>query len=276
MTRRDWILCAASSLAFARTEKLSIGVTDWNLNLGADPEAVALASKLGFEGVQISFGRKLTDDKMPLDNPEIIGRYLALSKQFKIPIDGTCVDRLHDNGLKSDPLAPKFVSDAIRLTKALNTQVVLLPFFGKWALQTRAEMDYVGDALRDLAPEAQKSGVVLGIEDTISAEDNARIMDRSRAATVKVYYDVGNSTNAGFKPADEIRWLGKDRICQFHFKDNPHYLGEGSIQFAPIVHAIRDIGYSGYANLETDAHPDTLEADLRRNLLYIRKVMTEA
>ena len=27
----------------------------------------------------------------------------------------------------------------------------LLPFFGKWALQTQAEMDYVGDALREVA-----------------------------------------------------------------------------------------------------------------------------
>src|ERR1035441_9297067 len=37
---------------------------------------------------------------------------------------------------------------------------------------------------------------------------------------LKVYYDVGNCTQAGFDVVKEIRWLGKDRICQFHFKDN--------------------------------------------------------
>ena len=126
-----------SRLAIARGETLRIGVTDWNLNLGANPEAVPLAAKLGFDGVQISFGRKLVDDKMPADNPEIIARYLSLSRQNKIPIDGTCVDRLHDNGLKSDPLAPKWVLDSIRLTKALDTKVLLLPFFSRWALQTK-------------------------------------------------------------------------------------------------------------------------------------------
>ena len=52
---------------------------------------------------------------------------------------------------------------------------------------------------------------------------------------VLVYYDVGNSTIAGFDPVKEIRWLGKDRICQFHLKDNPHFLGEGKIQFGPIA-----------------------------------------
>jgi sugar phosphate isomerase/epimerase len=281
ITRRKFIgstiaagLC--SRLAIAGEQALRIGVTDWNLNLGANPEAVPLAAKLGFDGVQISFGRKLVDDKMPADNPEVIARYLSLSRQYKIPIDGTCVDRLHDNGLKSDPLARKWVLDSIRLTKALNTNVLLLPFFGRWALQTKAEMDYVGDALRDLAPEATKAGVVLGLEDTISAEDNVRIMERSRSASVLVYYDVGNSTEAGFDPVKEIRWLGKDRICQFHLKDNPHYLGEGSIQFGPIMRAIREIGFSGYANLETDVPAKQLDADLRRNLAYIRNVMARS
>jgi L-ribulose-5-phosphate 3-epimerase len=280
-TRRKFVGSAlaagvCSRFAIAREWTLPIGVTDWNLNLGANPAAVPLAAKLGFQGVQISFGRKLVDDKMPVDDPAVIARYLSLSRQYKIPIDGTCVDRLHDNGLKSDPLAPKWVLDSIRLTKALNTKVLLLPFFGRWALQTKEEMDFVGDALRDLAPEATKAGVILGLEDTISAEDNVRIMERSRSASVLVYYDVGNSTEAGFDPVKEIRWLGKDRICQFHLKDNPHYLGEGSIQFGPIMRAIRDIGFSGYANLETDVPAKQLDADLRKNLAYIRNVMARS
>ena len=171
-------------------------------------EAVALAANLGFEGVQISFGRKLVDDKMPVDDPEVIARYLSLSQQYKIPIDGTCVDKLHDNGLKSDPLARKWVLDSIRLTqKPLDTKGYLQPLFLRWALQTKAEMDYVGDALRDLAPEGTvEPGVILGLEDTISAEDNVRIMERSRSTSVLVYYDVGNSTEAGFDPVKEIRW----------------------------------------------------------------------
>jgi len=263
-------------MAFAKQEKLRIGVTDWNLNLGANPEAVPLAAKLGFEGVQMSFGRQLVDGKMPTDNPEVIARYLSLSKQYRIPIDGTCVDKLHENGLKSDPLAPKWVLDSIRLTKALNAQVLLLPFFGRWALETKDEMDHVGDALRDLGPEATKAGVILGLENTISAEDNVRIMERSRSASVLVYYDVGNSSAAGFDPVKEIRWLGKDRICQIHLKDNPHYLGDGKIQFAPIMRAIRDIRFWGFANLETDSPSKQLEADMRKNLAYIRNLMAQS
>ncbi len=266
--------CCAGRPGFGRPASLHIGVTDWNLHLSANPQSVPSAARLGFAGVQISFGARLINDKLPADQPEITAQYLALSRQNNLPIDATCVDRLHYDGLKNDPQAAKWVRDSIRLNQQLNAKVLLLPFFGPKAIKTSDEMHYVGDALRDLAPEAAQAGVILGIEDTISAEDNVRIMDRSRSVNVLVYYDVGNSTVAGFDPVKEIRWLGKDRICQFHFKDNPHYLGKGKIQFEPIVQAIKDINWSGWINLETDAHPAMLDADLRRNLAYVRKVLS--
>jgi sugar phosphate isomerase/epimerase len=278
LTRRDLLRSAAvaglgSSLLRSAPGKLRIGVTDWNLRLGAKPEAVALAAQLGFDGVQVSFGRRLVDDKLPLDRPELIARYRALSAEHKIPIDGTCVDKLHDNGLKSDKLAVRWVLDSIRLTQALHTEVLLLPMFGNWAVKSPAERDYVGDVLRDLAPDAEKAGVVLGLEDTISAEDNVRIMDRARSKNVLVYYDVGNSTKNGFDVVKEIRWLGKARICQIHLKDNPNYMGEGTINFGDVVQAIRDIGFNGWCNLETDTKPgSTVEADMRKNLAFIRAV----
>jgi sugar phosphate isomerase/epimerase len=281
ITRRSFLGSAVaaglcSPLVFAKGKGVRIGVTDWNLSLGTNPDAVPLAAKLGFDGVQVSFGTKIVDGKMPGDNPELIARYLSLSKQYKIPIDGTCVDKLHQNGLKDSPLGPKWVLDSIRLTKALHTQVLLLPFFGHNIPRGNEEMDHFGDVLRELAPEATKAGVILGLENTLSAEDNVRLMERSQSANVKVYYDVGNSTGAGFDVVKEIRWLGKDRICQFHLKDNPHYLGEGNIQFAPIMRAIRDIQFAGFANLETDCPSKQLEADMRKNLAYIRNVMTQS
>ena len=196
MTRRTLLGAAvAASLLRAAGDRFRIGITDWNLKLIANPDSVPLAAKLGFDGVQVSFGQKLIDGRLPADDPAIVTRYLALSAENHIPIDATCVDMLHINGLKSDKLAVKWVTDSIRLTSALKTQVLLTLFFGRNALKTEDdERNYVGDVLRELAPEAQKVGVILGLEDENSAEENVRIMDRSRAANVLVYYAVGNST----------------------------------------------------------------------------------
>jgi len=248
-----------------------LGVTDWNLRLTGNVEAVALAGRIGFEGVEVSLGIKPVDGKLALDNAQLQQQYLDAAAKQGIALAGTCLDILHRNYLKNDKLGQKWVADGIPITQKLNAKVMLLPFFGKGALSTKEEKDYVGDVLRELAPEAEKAGVTLGLENTISAEDNVRIMERAQSKAVLVYYDVGNSTNGGFDILKEIRWLGKDRICQMHLKDNPYYLGEGRINFPAVLKAIGEIGFSRFANLETDCPSKNVEADMRRNAAYIRK-----
>jgi sugar phosphate isomerase/epimerase len=53
-------------------------------------------------------------------------------------------------------------------------------------------------------------------------------------------------------------------------------LGEGSIRFKPVVRSIEDIGWSGWINLETDARPGSLDADMRTNLNYVRTALHSA
>jgi L-ribulose-5-phosphate 3-epimerase len=264
---------AATSLA--APPRFKVGVTDWNLRLTGKIEAMALAKSLGFDGVQVSIGRNPVDDKLPLDSAALQEQYLAESKKLAFPIGSLCLDALHRNYLKNDPLGQKWVADSIRIAQAMHVKVVLLPFFGKGALTTEAEMDFVGDALREIAPAAEKAGVILGLEDTISARDNVRIMERAKSPAVLTYYDVGNSRLNKHDVIPEIRWLGRERICEVHLKDNPHYLGEGPIDFPGVVRALADIGFADWAQLETDAPSKSVEDDMRRNLAFIRARMKE-
>jgi L-ribulose-5-phosphate 3-epimerase len=281
VTRREFVGWGAVSVAGAALRgrpvraagkaRFKVGVTDWNLGLEGKVESIALAKKIGFDGVQISLGKG--DERLPLADPALQKAFLDESKRVGLPLASVCLEVLHRNYLKSDPLGRRWVADSIPIAKSLGVKVVLLPFFGKGALTTAAEMDYVGDALREIAPAAEKAGVVLGLEDTISARDNARIMERAKSPAVLTYYDVGNSTRNGFEVIQEIRWLGKDRICEVHLKDNPHYLGEGSIDFPGVVGALADIGFAGWAELETECPTKDVAADMTRNLGFIRRLM---
>jgi L-ribulose-5-phosphate 3-epimerase len=280
LTRRNFIELGVSATvagsvlpAFAAKSKVKfkIGVTDWNLKQEAKVESIALAKSLGFDGVQVSIG-KVMEDKLPLADPALQKTFLDESKRVGLPIESLCLEMLHRNYLKSDPLGQRWVADCIPIAKAMGVRVVLLPFFGKGALETTAEMDKVGDILKEVAPTAEKSGVILGLEDTISARDNVRIMERSQSPAVLTYYDVGNSTKGGFNVVEEIRWLGKARICEVHLKDNPHYLGEGTIDFKAVIDALADIGFAGWAQLETES-PVSLEPDMRRNLKFVRDLI---
>jgi sugar phosphate isomerase/epimerase len=294
ITRRDFVqvgLQAAAMAAFAPVvssaagrallaakaagARFKLGVPDWSLKQEAKLEAITMAKELGFEGVQVSLGHEPAGT-LPLADPKRQQEYIAESKKVGLPISSLCAEILHRNFLKSDAVGQRLVAESIPAAKALGVRVILLPFFNKGALTTQAEMDYVGDALKEVAPAAEKAGVVLGLEDTISAKDNVRIMERAKSPAVLTYYDVGNSTGNGFDVVSEIRWLGKARICEVHLKDNPNFLGAGKIDFTAVVKVLAEIGFDQWAQLETSSPTQNIPADMKRNLAFIRERMREA
>lgn len=77
-----------------------------------------------------------------------------------------------------------------------------------------------------------------------------RILEAVGSRAVQVYYDVANSTQMGYDIVSEIRHLGRERVCEFHAKENGFLLGQGKIDFAAVRKAMDDIGYTGWIQIE--------------------------
>ena len=293
-TRREFLITGSMATAGLATfascnrtqralEGAKIGVIDINgrdgvqyggLGRPAELSAVEKAARIGFEGVEITFGGPDEEGNLHLAHEERQQQYLNELEAHGIKAAGTHLGVLHENYLKDpdDPLAVRWVEQAIPATGNLNTEVILLPFFFDGAIEERHEQEYVADVLRELAPEAEAHGVILGLENTLSAEENMFILERVNSPAVKVYYDVGNSHSFGHDIYSEIPFLGNN-ICQFHIKDNPHYMGEGEIDFVRIFRAIDETGFQGWLNIETLPVSGDIadrERDLRINLEYTR------
>jgi sugar phosphate isomerase/epimerase len=129
--------------------------------------------------------------------------------------------------------------------------VVLLAFFEKGDLRNDAEgQAEVVRRLKRVAPKAEQQGVVLGIESWLSGPEHVRILEAVGSPSVQVYYDLANSTERGYDVLAEIRQLGRERICEFHAKENGYLLGQGRIDFPAVRKAIDDIGYTGWMQIE--------------------------
>jgi sugar phosphate isomerase/epimerase len=127
-------------------------------------------------------------------------------------------------------------------------------FFGSGALDMNntKEIDHVIEILKGIALNAEKKKVIIGLENTLSAADNLKIVQRVGSPAVQVYYDTGNSHYAGRDIYQEIRTLGK-LICEVHVKDGRNMLGEGPIDFGKVRQALDEIGYSGWIVIEAAA-----------------------
>ncbi len=278
MQRRQFLemtagAAAASRLiAQSRTAGYKVGMCCWNMR-DFEPTVFEVAAKIGLDGVQLGISR---DDQqtLKLRRPEVQRQYIEAARRAGVAIVGTaCQFR---RPLKTEPVAAIVLHDWIDVTAKLGAKVILVPFFGQENIvdaNNQQEFDRLVAVLKELGPRAEQAGVILGLENTLSAVDNRKILEAVGSPAVQVYYDVGNSTNNGHPVLAEIPALGAARICEFHIKDGKSLLGQGKIDMPAVAAAIRSTGYDKWLVLET-ASPTDLVADTRTNLEYTRRVFT--
>lgn len=229
--------------------RYKIGACDWSIGMRAKTGAMAVARQLDLEGVQVSM--ESVDSDLQLRQPEVLRAYREAAAASGVPVGGVALDVMNQVPYKSDPRTEQWVADSIDVARALGVRVVLLAFFERGDLRNDPEgQAEVIRRLKRVAPKAEKVGVVLGIESWLSAADHLRILDAVGSPSVQVYYDVANSTQMGYDIAAEIRQLGRERICEFHAKENGMLLGQGRIDFSAVRKAMDDIGYTGWIQIE--------------------------
>ena len=253
-----------------RPRGFRIGVCDWTIGKRTDPTALALAKKIGLDGVQVDFGGGEKDP--PLFDPELQKRYLEAAKAEDVRIASLALGVLNEVPYKSDARAEKWVDQAIDVAQAMRQRIILLAFFSKGDLiGDMAGTDAVVSRLKNIAPKAEKARVTLGFESWLSAEEHIAILDRIGSPAVQVYYDVANSHMKGYDIYNEIRTLGK-RICQVHAKDYDNLSGKGSIDFKRVREALDDAGYRGWLVMEGTKLPLGVEESCRVDAEYLRTV----
>jgi L-ribulose-5-phosphate 3-epimerase len=227
--------------------------------------------------VELGIGSSIESGRLlPFTDPAIQDEYLAAAREQKMVVSSLALNIFHKNPLKSDRLAPGFLDQGIAVAGRMKVPVLLVPFFGIAALENRAEMDRTAAILKEHSSTAERAGVSLGVENGVSAEDNARILDQVGSKAVKVFYDVGNAISmGGFDAPKEIRWLGKERICHIHLKDVQGRLGEGKVNFREVFRAMRAIDFEAFTGIETVGPTGKREVDIKNNADFVRRVAGE-
>jgi sugar phosphate isomerase/epimerase len=270
------ILPAPNLAAAPRKRAWQIGACDWSINQMAKLEAFDVAKQIGLDGLQVSLGT--LQDNMRLLQKDAQREVSAKSMATGVRIASLAIPELNNTPYKSDPKTIPWVEGSIDACKSVGAQVVLLAFFVKGDLRDDPEgISEVVRRLKAIAPKAEKSGVILGIESYLSAERHIEIIDRVGSNAVQVYYDVCNSTDRGYDIFKEIRTLGRKRICEFHAKENGALLGKGNVDFVKVRQALEDINYKGWIQIEGAVPPggDLIES-YKANAEFLRKTFSLA
>jgi len=267
-----WVSALLRAGIIAENRLFKIGACDWSLHNLGRLSALDVAKEIGLDGVQVSFNRPGEGDD--LRRVDVRERYLQKCEALGVEIASLAIIVLNAVPLATSDDAERWLAECIEIMPKLGQKVVLLPFFGPADIaESRELQQQVIVRLKRVAPLAEKAGVILGLETWLSAEDHVRIIDAVGSAAVQVYYDVANSLSRGYDIYREIRWLGRERICEIHCKENKTLLGKGEVDFARVKEALDEIGWSGWLIIEGAIGPGmTLKDSYVANQKFLRSL----
>lgn len=234
-------------------------------------EKVAFLAEVGFEAVELQ-----SDAACAVDEYRSALQAAGISALSMCPVDRG-LDLVCDQFTQRRRIQRTF-----RILDACNElgvkTLISVPIRGSLPVSTAAEdeKDSYVYALEQLAPAAESAGVTIVVEPLNRYEthlvntlaDGCAIARRVGSPAIKVLADIFHMNIEETDLTGSIRATG-EWIGHVHLADNHRAQpGTGSIEFADVFTALRDIAYAGSAALECRLRGDPAQA-LTESINYL-------
>lgn len=243
------------------------------------PAACRAASELGFDAIELFAPSGDAIRGLPLNQ-------LLEEHRLQLAAVGTGAGMvIHKLSLTDcDPdrrrQAVEFIQEVIVAGAEFGAPAIIGSMQGRWddRVDHAAATYYLRDALEQLGEQAAQHGTVLLYEPLNRYETNlactleagADLLRPLTTGNVKLLADLFHMNIEEASLESAIRSVG-DQIGHLHFVDsNRQAAGRGHMEYLPVVCALREIGYDGYASAEAFPVPDSLTA-ARQTIETFRK-----
>jgi sugar phosphate isomerase/epimerase len=178
--------------------------------------------------------------------------------------------RLTDPDPKIRRRAQDFITSIINLAGSFNAPAIVGSMQGRWEGNVTREqaLQWLSEALEQLGPRAHAHGVPLLYEPLNRYETNLfnragdvlEFLKLLRTQNISILADLFHMNIEEADISASLREAGS-KLGHLHFADtNRKAIGFGHLELKPIVKALKDIGYSGYASAEILPLPDSLSS----------------
>ena len=252
--------------------KMKKGINIWSFTGQSLEEVFCLAKKAGFEGVELALAEdgelnlNTTESgalniKKAADNAgiELYSLATGLYWSYNYTSENTR-DKAVDITKKQLEIASCLGCDTILVIPGA-VGVDFIPDY-KLIVNYKTAYERALDALMELAPFAEKCGVVMGIENVwnkflLSPIEMRDFINKAGSPYIKAYFDVGNTVATGY-PEHWVHILAK-LIKKVHFKDYRRAVGglagfvdllAGDVDYPAVVEALKSVGYDGWCSAE--------------------------
>jgi sugar phosphate isomerase/epimerase len=269
-----------SPLPAGKPQRYRIGACDWMMLKRQRPGAIALGNEVGVDGVEVDMGglgdRPTFDNK--LTDPAFREEILGPAKKLGIEICSIAMSGYYAQSFPERDGAERTVRDCIETMKLMGTKVAFLPLGVRGDLVKHPELrPNVVRRLKAVAPDAEKAGVVIGLETALDAAGDIKLLDDIGSPAVRIYFNFSNALQAGRDLVAELKTLSKDRICQIHCTDEDgDWLQDNKrLDMPKVKQTLDEMDWSGWLVIERSRHRDhgrDVKLNFSTNAKYLKSI----
>jgi L-ribulose-5-phosphate 3-epimerase len=246
----------AAPAVSASSQRYKISVCDWMILKRQKLGAFQLTKDIGADGVEVDMGSLGTNDTFQsviTTNAEVRQQFLDTAKKLDLEISSIAMSGFYAQSFAERPTVPHMTQDCIDTMKAMGVKVAFLPLGVRSDLVKHPELrPKVIAQLKIIGAQAEKAGVIIGIETELDAEAQIRLLDDVGSPAIKIYYNFSNALQNNHDLIKELETLGKVRSCQIHCtdQDGVWLQDDPKINMPKVKETLDKMGWSGWLVIE--------------------------
>jgi sugar phosphate isomerase/epimerase len=245
----------AAVAAAPANHRYKIAVVDLMILKRQKLGAFQLTKDIGADGVEVDMGglgeRETFENQ--LTNAATRQQFLDTARELGLEIPSLAMTGFFAQSFAERPTVPRMIQDCVDTMKAMNVKVAFLPLGVKGDLTKNSELrPAIVERLKMAGKIAEKAGVAIGVETSLSAADDVKLLYEVGSPAIKIYFNFANAVKNGRDIPTELRTLGKDRICQIHCtnEDGVWLENDPKIDLPKIKQTLDEMGWQGWLVIE--------------------------
>ncbi|MDR3297560.1 MAG: sugar phosphate isomerase/epimerase [Prevotellaceae bacterium] len=231
--------------------------------------AIELAASLDADGLELDLGslgkRETFDNKLTEKSHRDM--FIAECNRLGVELSSLALSAFYGQSFATREGYENLIDEAIATMVSMGITRAFLPMGNQSDIAKNPELyPVVRDRLKVVAQKAAAAGVVFGIETTLDAKGEAKLIDEIGSPALRSYVNFSSILKRNGNIIGELKTLGKDRIMQIHASNTDGYWIENDprLDMQAVKATLDAMGWSGWLVVERSR--DTADVhNVRRN-----------
>jgi L-ribulose-5-phosphate 3-epimerase len=267
-------------LAAVKAPRYRIAVCDWMILKRQKLGAFQLTKEIGADGLELDMGglgnRPTFDSK--LGDPVVRQQFLDKAAELNVGISSIAMSGFYAQSFATREGVNKMVQDCIDTMVQMKIKIAFLPLGVEGDLVKHPELrPVIVERLKSVAIQATAANVIIGIETALPAAEEVKLLDDIGSPAIRSYFNFSNALQNGRDLYQELRTLGKDRICQIHCTDTDGVLLKDNtrLDMRKVKKTLDKMGWRGWLVIERSRNANevrNVKGNYGANAAYLKSI----